>query len=57
MVQEEKFFYSWISLMAEIGGYVGLLMGVSFFHGARWVCHLLDRRSREVDRVNNLDNK
>ncbi len=33
---EEHHFYSFLSMMAEVGGYVGLLLGFSFFHLAQW---------------------
>ena len=32
MLSQENDFYTFLSLMAEIGGYVGLLLGVSLFH-------------------------
>ncbi len=32
MLSEEHDFYTFLSLMAEIGGYTGLLLGVSLFH-------------------------
>lgn len=38
----EYFLYSPLSMVAEIGGYVGLLMGVSLFKLAEVNNHLLD---------------
>ena len=32
---KEHNFYSFLSMVAEVGGYVGLLLGVSFFHLVR----------------------
>ncbi len=32
VTNEEKFFYGFVSTLAEIGGYVGLLLGVSLLH-------------------------
>ena len=37
IVSEEHDLYTFLSLAAEIGGYVGLLLGVSFFHLARFL--------------------
>ena len=38
---EENYFYTELSLLAEIGGYLGLLLGVSFFHFADWAATFL----------------
>ena len=32
MKRQERFLYGFISLAGEVGGYVGLFLGVSFFH-------------------------
>ena len=50
MVSEEKFFYTFLSLMAEIGGYVGLLLGVSLFHFADWLTHLAEGQIEKYEK-------
>ncbi len=57
VLNQERYFYSPISLMAEIGGYVGLLLGVSFFQLAAWATAFIDgkiRAMRHVKRVRPL---
>jgi hypothetical protein len=34
VVNEELFLYTFLSMVAEVGGYVGLLLGVSFLQGS-----------------------
>ena len=36
MLSREHHFYSFLSMVAEVGGYVGLILGVSLFHLVRW---------------------
>ena len=43
-LSEELYFYTFLSLMAEIGGYVGLLLGVSLFHFAGWLTSVLAKQ-------------
>ena len=50
MVSEEKFFYTFLSLMAEIGGYVGLLLGVSLFHFADWLSDLVEAQIEKYEK-------
>ncbi len=42
VTNEEKFFYGFVSTLAEIGGYVGLLLGVSLLHLASLINRLLE---------------
>ncbi len=53
----EKYFYSFISLVAEIGGYVGLLLGVSLFHLARLLNGFLDQKILQLDQVQKVEDK
>ncbi len=41
MLSEEHELYTVLTLFAEIGGYVGLLLGVSLWHLATWVVKIL----------------
>ena len=51
----EHFLYPFLSLAAEIGGYVGLLLGVSFFHLARFIRDTIDERLlRYRSQANNI---
>ena len=61
----ENYFYTFLSLMAEIGGYCGLLLGISLFHFATWLAdciesqikkeeeNILERRKRAAGVVDN----
>ena len=49
MKTEEHFFYTELSLLAEIGGYLGLLLGVSLWHFASWVADLLQDRINKIE--------
>jgi len=42
MINEESLLYTALSLFAEIGGYVGLLLGVAIFHLADLINKILD---------------
>ena len=44
VVSEEHHFYSVLSLLAEIGGYLGLLLGVSFLNFASWIAGILQKK-------------
>ena len=44
VISEEHYFYSSLSLTAEIGGYLGLLLGVSFLNFAAWVAAIIQRK-------------
>ena len=44
LLSEEHYFYTGLSLLAEIGGYLGLLLGVSFLNFASWVAFLVQRK-------------
>ena len=44
LMSEENYFYTGLSLLAEIGGYLGLLLGVSFHNFASLVALLVQRK-------------
>ena len=46
----EYFLYSILSMVAEIGGYVGLLLGVSLFHFADWLTHLAEGQIEKYEK-------
>ena len=41
VMSKQKYFYSGLSLFAEIGGYLGLLLGVSCLNLATWAAELI----------------
>ena len=41
VMSKQEYFYSGLSLLAEIGGYLGLLLGVSFLNLASWAAELI----------------
>ena len=43
-MSEEHYFYSGLSLLAEIGGYLGMLLGLSFLNFASWVAALVQSK-------------
>ena len=45
---EEHFFYSGLSLLAEIGGYLGLLLGISFLNLVSWFAVLIQSRINDL---------
>ena len=53
MLSEELQLYTSLSLMAEIGGYVGLLLGVSLWHFASWMNDLLEAKIKKLDAETN----
>ena len=49
----ERYLISFMSMASEIGGYVGLLLGVSLFHFARALSDIIERR-RKIDPVQKI---
>merc|ERR1719385_225806 len=47
MLSKENYLYSFLTLAAEIGGYVGVLLGISFLHLSKVVMRVIDRRWRQ----------
>ena len=46
---QEHFFYTFLSLMAEIGGYVGLLLGYSLLHIAMLISQFFGKKADELE--------
>ena len=42
--------YTYLSLFAEIGGYVGLILGYSLFNVAAWISDLIEKRITKISR-------
>ena len=42
--------YSILSLFAEIGGYVGLLLGVSIWNFAAWISDILELKIQKLQK-------
>ena len=49
----EQYLISFLSMASEIGGYVGLLLGVSLFHFARALSDIIEKR-RQIDTVKKI---
>ncbi len=49
MFSEDHELYTILSLFAEIGGYVGLLLGVSLWHFAEWGAGLLETKIKSLE--------
>ena len=50
---KERYLISFTSMVSEIGGYVGLLLGVSLFHFARALSAIVQKR-RNIDPVKKI---
>ena len=50
MFSEELILYTPLSLFAEIGGYVGLLLGVSIWNFAAWISDILELKIQKLQR-------
>ena len=48
VLSKENYFYSGMTLFAEIGGYLGLLLGVSFLNFASWLGTLLPAKINDA---------
>ena len=53
MFSEELTLYTPLSLFAEIGGYVGLLLGVSLWNFAAWISDMLEVKVKQLEFQNN----
>ena len=49
MFSEELTLYTPLSLFAEIGGYVGLLLGMSLWTFASWISDLLEVKIKKIE--------
>ena len=49
MFSEELVLYTPLSLFAEIGGYVGLLLGVSLWNFAAWISDILESKIKKLE--------
>jgi hypothetical protein len=47
-MSEEHHFYTFLSLMAEIDGILGLLLGVSLYHFVDWASTLLEKKIEKL---------
>ncbi|XP_040576980.1 uncharacterized protein [Lepeophtheirus salmonis] len=43
-ISKENYLYSGLSVFAEIGGYMGLLMGISLFNSAEWIGNIIQNK-------------
>ena len=50
MLSEELILYTPLSLFAEIGGYVGLLLGVSIWNFAAWISDILEHKIQKLQK-------
>jgi len=50
MFSEELILYTPLSLFAEIGGYVGLLLGVSIWNFAAWISDILELKIQKLQK-------
>ena len=51
----EHFLYTFLSLIAEIGGYVGLLLGYSLFNLAAWTSDLIQAKIKDMEERGRLE--
>ena len=48
MQSSEHYLISFMSMASEIGGYVGLFLGVSFFHFARFIATAMEKKNQII---------
>ena len=48
----ENWLYTSLNLFAQIGGYVGLILGYSFFHILRMISSMIEAQVRKMEKVN-----
>ena len=51
MISEELALYTSLSLFAEIGGYVGLLLGVSIWNFTTWISSILELKLQKERKI------
>ena len=51
MITEELTLYTSLSLFAEIGGYVGLLLGVSIWNFTTWISNILELKQQKERKI------
>ena len=49
MFSEELTLYTPLSLFAEIGGYMGLLLGMSLWNFASWISDILEVKIKKLE--------
>ena len=54
MLSEELTLYTPLSLFAEIGGYVGLLLGVSIWNFAAWISDILESKIQKLQNAGGI---
>ena len=52
----EKYLYSPLGMLADVGGYIGLLLGYSFLHLAKLVYKLFSTKIQELEDKNKIQN-
>ena len=50
----EHFLYTILNLFAEIGGYVGLILGYSLFHGAALISGVIESKVKKMEEENQI---
>ena len=52
----EKYLYSLLGMLADVGGYIGLLLGYSFLHLAKLVYKMFSTKIQELEDKNKIRN-
>ena len=50
-VTKEHYLYTVLTFISEVGGYVSLILGYSFFELFRWICRVMDVKAKEIERT------
>ena len=50
-VTKEHYLYTVLTFISDVGGYVSLILGYSFFELFRWICRVMDVKAREIERT------
>ena len=50
-VTKEHYLYTFLIFFSEVGGYVSLILGYSFFELFRWICRVIEIKEKQIRRT------
>ena len=48
---KEHYLYTFLIFFSEVGGYVSLILGYSFFELFRWICRVMEIKEKQIRRT------
>ena len=55
-LSKEHYLYTFFTFFSEVGGYVSLILGYSFFELFRWICRVMESKAKEIERIGKSTN-